>query len=60
MGADIYESMASGVSNAVVVVCFMSQKYQDSENCMLVRRLPALSLFRPFPAFSPAVRRSVH
>ena len=37
MGADIYESMADGVSNASVVVCFMSQKYQESENCMLVR-----------------------
>jgi len=31
MGQDIYESMAEGVSNASVVVCFMSQKYQDSE-----------------------------
>ena len=31
MSADIYESMAEGVSNASVVVCFMSQKYQDSE-----------------------------
>ena len=35
MGADIYESMAEGVSKASVVVCFMSQKYQESENCML-------------------------
>ena len=35
MGADIYESMAEGVSNASVVVCFMSQKYQASENCKL-------------------------
>jgi hypothetical protein len=35
MGADIFDSMAEGVSNASVVVCFMSQAYQDSENCML-------------------------
>ena len=35
MSSDIYESMAAGVSNASAVVCFMSQKYQESENCML-------------------------
>ena len=35
MGQDIYESMAEGVSNASAVVCFMSQKYQLSENCTL-------------------------
>ena len=35
MGADIYEGMANAVSNASVVVCFMSQKYQASANCML-------------------------
>jgi hypothetical protein len=35
MGTDIYESMAAGVSNASVVVCFMSQKYQESANCKL-------------------------
>ena len=35
MGADIYESMAEGVSNASAMVCFMSQKYQESENCTL-------------------------
>ena len=35
MGSDVYESMAEGVSNASVVVCFMSQKYQESTNCML-------------------------
>ena len=27
------DSMAEGVENAAVVVCFLSQKYQDSENC---------------------------
>ena len=31
----MYDSMAEGVSNASVVVSFMSQKYQDSPNCML-------------------------
>jgi hypothetical protein len=31
MQQDIYESMAAGVENAACVVCFMSQKYQDSE-----------------------------
>eukprot|EP01046_Picozoa_sp_COSAG06_P063118 COSAG06_NODE_14526_length_1149_cov_3.281905_1_plen_383_part_11 len=35
MGADIYEGMANAVSNASVVVCFMSEKYQESANCML-------------------------
>eukprot|EP01048_Picozoa_sp_COSAG05_P015614 COSAG05_NODE_1900_length_3858_cov_2.298218_1_plen_899_part_10 len=35
MGVDVYESMAEGVSNASVLVCFMSQKYQESTNCML-------------------------
>ena len=35
MGKDIYESMAAGVSNACALVCFMSQKYQDSTNCTL-------------------------
>ena len=35
MGTDVYESMAEGVSNASVVVCFMSQQYQESPNCML-------------------------
>ena len=35
MSTDVYDSMAEGVSNAAAVVCFMSQKYQDSPNCML-------------------------
>ena len=35
MAGDIYGSMAEGVSNASVVVCFLSQKYQESENCRL-------------------------
>eukprot|EP01046_Picozoa_sp_COSAG06_P021714 COSAG06_NODE_1644_length_8819_cov_13.898624_5_plen_1191_part_00 len=35
MSGDIYGSMAEGVSKAFVVVCFMSQAYQDSQNCRL-------------------------
>jgi hypothetical protein len=35
MSGDIYESMANAVANASVVVLFMSQQYQESENCML-------------------------
>jgi hypothetical protein len=35
MGKDIFDSMASAVSNASAVVCFMSQAYQESSNCML-------------------------
>ena len=35
MSVDIFQSMADGVSNASVVVCFLSQRYQESENCML-------------------------
>merc|ERR1712097_80157 len=27
--------MAAGVENAACVVCFLSQKYQESENCKL-------------------------
>eukprot|EP01046_Picozoa_sp_COSAG06_P029309 COSAG06_NODE_2708_length_6408_cov_2.142970_1_plen_1860_part_00 len=35
MNVDIFDSMAQGVSNAAVVVAFISQRYQDSENCKL-------------------------
>ena len=35
MSTDVYDSMAEGVSNAAVIVVFMSQKYQESANCML-------------------------
>ena len=35
MQTDIFDSMAQGVSNAAAVVVFMSQRYQDSENCKL-------------------------
>ena len=35
MQQDIYESMAEGVENAACVVCFLSQKYQKSDNCKL-------------------------
>eukprot|EP01052_Picozoa_sp_SAG31_P021263 SAG31_NODE_1635_length_7682_cov_5.457471_5_plen_93_part_00 len=33
--ADIYDSMAAGVNGATSVVCFLSQRYQDSPNCKL-------------------------
>lgn len=35
MQSDIYDSMAEGVQGARVIVCFMSQPYQDSANCKL-------------------------
>ena len=35
MNGDIYQSMAEGVQGAACVICFMTQKYQDSENCQL-------------------------
>jgi hypothetical protein len=35
MDVDIYDSMAKGVQGAQCVVAFMTQRYQESENCML-------------------------
>jgi hypothetical protein len=35
MTMDIYDSMAEGVQGSAVVVCFMSRKYQQSQNCKL-------------------------
>ena len=35
MQVNIYDSMALGVSNAAVVVAFLTQRYQDSDNCKL-------------------------
>jgi hypothetical protein len=35
MSQDIYDSMANGVENAAVLVCFMNPEYQESENCQL-------------------------
>ena len=35
MQANIYDSMAHGVSKAAVVIAFIDQRYQDSENCKL-------------------------
>eukprot|EP01048_Picozoa_sp_COSAG05_P011211 COSAG05_NODE_1042_length_6066_cov_2.922742_3_plen_63_part_00 len=32
---DIYDSMATAVDGAAVVITFMSQRYQDSVNCKL-------------------------
>jgi hypothetical protein len=35
MRQDLYVSMAQGVENAAVFVCFMNEDYQSSENCQL-------------------------
>ena len=35
MNVDIYDSMATAVDGAAVVITFMSQRYQDSINCKL-------------------------
>ena len=35
MKADIFSSMAEGVSGSACLVCFMTQAYQDSKNCAL-------------------------
>jgi hypothetical protein len=35
MQSDVYDSMAEGVQNAAGVVAFMTQRYQDSNNCKL-------------------------
>eukprot|EP01052_Picozoa_sp_SAG31_P041947 SAG31_NODE_6506_length_1992_cov_2.123085_4_plen_74_part_00 len=37
MQIDIFDSMAQGVTKAAVIVAFISQRYQDSENCKLVK-----------------------
>ena len=42
MAGDIYDSMAAGVSNAAVVVAFLSQRYQGSENCQVSEHTQAL------------------
>ena len=42
MAGDIYDSMAAGVSNAAVVVAFLSQMYQDSENCQVSEQKQAI------------------
>ena len=36
MQTDIYDSMAAGVGGAAVMVPFMTEKYEKSENCALV------------------------
>ena len=33
MQVNIYDSMAQGVSKAAVVIAFIDQRYQDSDNC---------------------------
>ena len=39
MNVDIYDSMATAVDGAAVVITFMSQRYQDSVNCKLELKL---------------------
>eukprot|EP01046_Picozoa_sp_COSAG06_P097813 COSAG06_NODE_43910_length_368_cov_0.535316_1_plen_110_part_01 len=41
MASDIYDSMAEGVQHAAVIVCFMSQQYEDSKNCALELKFAA-------------------
>ena len=41
MQSDIYDSMAEGVQNAAVMVCFMTPAYQDSKNCALELKFAA-------------------
>jgi hypothetical protein len=41
MAADIYDSMAEGVKHAAVIICFMSQQYEDSKNCALELKFAA-------------------
>lgn len=43
MKADIYDSMAEGVSNAACLVVFMTQAYQDSANCALELKFAKLA-----------------
>ena len=37
MQTDISDSMAEGVSNAACIIPFMTDKYESSANCKLVR-----------------------
>ena len=41
MKTDIYDSMAEAVQGAGVVICFMSRKYQTSDNCKLELKFAA-------------------
>ena len=54
MRMDIFDSMAEGVTNAACVVCFMTQKYQDSENCALELKFAKQSGIPIVPALMEA------
>jgi hypothetical protein len=41
MNSDIFDSMAEGVSGSNIVAAFMTQKYQDSQNCKLEAKFAA-------------------
>ena len=45
MKADIFSSMAEGVSGSACLVCFMTQAYQDSKNCALELKFVRSRLF---------------
>jgi hypothetical protein len=35
MKIDVFDSMAEGVTGAAIILCFMSDKYENSQNCKL-------------------------
>lgn len=41
MRSDVYDSMSEGVSGSAAVICFMTQKYEDSQNCKLELKFAA-------------------
>jgi hypothetical protein len=41
MRSDVYDSMAEGVQNSWVLAAFMTQRYQDSQNCKLELKFAA-------------------
>ena len=53
MNVDIYDSMATAVDGAAVVITFMSQRYQDSVNCKLELKVRS-SLLLSFVAAAAA------
>ena len=35
MKIDVFDSMAEGVTGAAIILCFMSDEYENSQNCKL-------------------------
>ena len=58
MNVDIYDSMATAVDGAAVVITFMSQRYQDSVNCKLELKVRS-SLLLWFVAAAAAITAAV-